>query len=564
MIVAGEEKRRQHREAGWWGDQTLADLFFANARKYPDRLALVDAPNRADFAFGDTHRLTYAEMRTEVERLAGALIAAGIGKDDVIVIQLPNISEFVSLYFAAATIGAIVSPVAVQYRSHELSAMFDIVEPKAFICGTVMKGADHVGTVRPLLGDKTKLMTFGPLAPSDAVDLGAEPEQPELLAAHLAATSVDADDVFTICWTSGTTGIPKGVPRSHNHWVGIAPGTYVTSRLQDGDVMLNPFPLINMASIGGITMSWLRIAGTMVLHHPFDPQVYLKQIATERPSFTIAPPAVLNMLLQNEALLANVDLSSLRTIGSGSAPLAPSMVKGFQDRLNLPVINIFGSNEGMTLITGADDVPDPIERASYFPNGLFLSPFYSNTRQRLMESRLVPPQGGDAITEEGVSGELQIQGPAVFEGYWKAPEQTAAAFTEDGWFKTGDLFQIEQGGRFLRFVGRCKDLIIRGGVNISPEEIDQLLGGHPDLAEACVFSLPDSVMGERIGLAAVPRPGTDVTLESVTSFLKKQDLAVFKLPEKMFFFESLPRNVTNKVMRSEVRELALAMIDKGD
>ena len=564
MIVAGEDKRRLYREAGWWGDQTLADLFFANAQKHPDRLALVDAPNRADFAFGEPRRLTYAEMQTEVERLAGALLAAGIGKDDVVVIQLPNISEFVSLYFAAATIGAIVSPVAVQYRSHELSAMFGIVEPKAFICGTVMKGADHVGTVRPLLGCTNNLMTFGPDAPADALDLDKEPARPEQLLAHRAATKINADDVFTICWTSGTTGIPKGVPRSHNHWVGIAPGTYITSRLQDGDVMLNPFPLINMASIGGITMSWLRIAGTMVLHHPFDPQIYLAQIATERPSFTIAPPAVLNMLLQNDALLAKVDLSSLRTIGSGSAPLAPAMVQGFQERLNLPVINIFGSNEGMSLITASDVVPDPIERASYFPNGLDLTPYYGDTPKRILDSRLVHPEGGAIIEVERIPGELQIRGPTVFEGYWKAPEQTAAAFTEDGWFKTGDLFQIEQGGRFLRFVGRCKDLIIRGGVNISPEEIDQLLGGHPDLAEACVFSLPDSVMGERIGLAAVPRADAQVTLQSVTDFLKAKDLAVFKLPERLFQFDSLPRNVTNKVMRSEVRELALAMIDKGD
>ena len=210
-------------------------------------------------------------------------------------------------------------------------------------------------------------MTVGPGAPADAINLDLEPERPGLLAAHRDATDVDADDIFTICWTSGTTGVPKGVPRSHNHWVAIAPGTYIAARLQDGDVMLNPFPLINMASIGGITMSWLRVAGTMVLHHPFDPQVYLGQIATERPSFTIAPPAVLNMLLQNEELLSTVDLSSLRTIGSGSAPLAPAMVEGFHERLNLPVINIFGSNEGMTLITGPDDVPDPVERASYFP-----------------------------------------------------------------------------------------------------------------------------------------------------------------------------------------------------
>ena len=564
MIVAGEEKRGLYREAGWWGDQTLADLFFANAAMHSDRLALVDAPNRAEFAFGEPKRLNYAELQAEVERLAGALLAAGIGKDDVIVIQLPNISEFVALYFAAATIGAIVSPVAVQYRSHELSTMFDIVEPKAFICGTRMHHADHIGVVRPLLGDSIKLMTVGPDAPADAIDLSSAPSHPDFLAAYGAATTIDADDIFTICWTSGTTGIPKGVPRSHNHWVGIAPGTYITSRLQDGDVMLNPFPLINMASIGGITMSWLRIAGTMVLHHPFDPQIYLGQIATEKPSFTIAPPAVLNMLLQNEALLAKVDFSSLRTIGSGSAPLAPAMVQGFQERLGLPVINIFGSNEGMTLITGPDDVPDPVERASYFPNGLDITPWFGSGPERIMQSRLVPPQGGEPITDEGVPGELQISGPAVFEGYWKAPEQTAAAFTEDGYFKTGDLFQIEQGGRFLKFTGRCKDLIIRGGVNISPEEIDQALGGHPLLAEACVFALPDPVMGERIGVAVVSRNGADVSLDAVTAFLREEDLAVFKLPERLFRFDSLPRNVTNKVMRSEVRELALAMIEKGD
>lgn len=564
MIVAGEEKRRRYREEGWWGDQTLSDLFFANAANHPQRLALVDAPNRADFAFGTPRRLTYGELQAEVERYAGALVAAGIGRDDVIIIQLPNISEFVSLYFAAATIGAIVSPVAVQYRTHELSAMFGIVEPKAFICGTEMKGMDHIGTVRPLLGAHIKLMTIGPDAPSDALDLDVEPSRLDLLADHRAATPIDADDVFTICWTSGTTGIPKGVARSHNHWVGIAPATYVTSQLQDGDVMLNPFPLINMASIGGITMSWLRIAGTMVLHHPFDPQIYLGQIATERPSFTIAPPAVLNMLLQNEALLAKVDLSSLRTIGSGSAPLAPAMVQGFQEKLNLPVINIFGSNEGMSLITAPDVVPDPVERASYFPNGLDLAPYYSDSPKRILESRLVPPAGGEPITDEGVPGELQVRGPTLFDGYWKAPEQTAAAFADDGWFKTGDLFEIAQGGRFLKFTGRCKDLIIRGGVNISPEEIDQLLGGHPELAEACVFSLPDRVMGERVGLAAVPRPGAQVSLESVTSYLKEQDLAVFKLPERLFHFESLPRNVTNKVMRSEVREMALAMIERGD
>ena len=561
MIVAGEDKRRRYRESGWWGDRTFADLFAANAAAHPDRLALVDAPNRADFAFGDPQRLTYAELTAEIDRIAGALVAAGIGKDDVLLVQLPNISEFVTLYFAAAKIGAIVSPAAVQYRSHELTGMIGVVAPKAFVCATQVRGADHVGVARPLLGD-IRLMTFGPNPPADALDLSAAPGDADMLAAHVAATPIDADDIFTICWTSGTTGVPKGVPRSHNHWIAVAAAGYDAMKIQPGDVLLNPFPLINMASIGGITMCWLKSAGTMVLHHPFDPDTFLRQIATERPSLTIAPPAVLNMLLQNEALLASIDLSSLRVIASGSAPLAPAMVRGFQEKLGIVIVNVFGSNEGMSFITGEGDMPDPEKRARLFPRRGRYSPPYAHGLSPNIESRLVPPEGGEPIDADGISGELQIRGPTLFEGYFNAPEQTAAAFTDDGWFRTGDLFEIAEGGDFYRFIGRCKDLIIRGGVNISPEEIDQLLGGHPRLAEACVFALPDATLGERVGVAYVSRDDADVTLAEITDYLREKDLAVFKLPERLFRFDALPRNVTNKVMRNEARATALASLER--
>lgn len=562
MIAAREERRAQFRASGWWGDQTLGSMFLRNAAAHPDRGAIIDAPNRADFAFGEQQRLTYRQMLAEVERLAGALVLAGIGKDDVLLVQLPNLAELVNLYFAAAMIGAVISPAAVQYRSHELSGMIGVIRPKAFICATRVKGCDHVKTIEPLLGDTIHLMTFGPDCPSGALDLSSATGDAKALADHLRSFTGNADDIFTICWTSGTTGAPKGVPRSHNHWIAISPGTYQSADLRDGDVLLNPFPLINMASIGGVTMSWLKVCGTMVLHHPFDAQVFLNQIAVEKPHFTIAPPAILNMLLQNEALLAGVDLSSLRSIGSGSAPLAPAMVKGFQDRFGIMVINIFGSNEGMALVSGPDIVPDPIERASFFPRAPRFVPPFGVQKDSQIETRLVPPGGGEEITSDSISGELQIRGPTIFEGYHNAPEQTAAAFTEDGFFKTGDLFEIAGDGRFYRFVGRCKDLIIRGGVNISPAEIDQLLSSHPRLAEVCVFSLPDAVMGERVGLAYVPRADEDLSLEEITSFLRAQDMATFKLPERLFRFAALPRNVTNKVMRGEVRDSVLVGLEK--
>ena len=144
---------------------------------------------------------------------------------------------------------------------------------------------------------------------------------------------MNADDIVTICWTSGTEGVPKGVPRSHNHWISGSLCHYDGAQIRRGDRLLNPFPLVNMAALGGCFMSWLRAAGTLILHHPFELPVYLQQIATEKPEYAIAPPAVLMMLLQNEALLHGVDLSCLRCIGSGSAPLPPVMIQQLQGAL---------------------------------------------------------------------------------------------------------------------------------------------------------------------------------------------------------------------------------------
>ncbi|MCS6946756.1 MAG: fatty acid--CoA ligase family protein, partial [Steroidobacteraceae bacterium] len=373
----------------------------------------------------------------------------------------------------------------------------------------------------------------------------------------------DADDVYTVCWTSGTEGVPKAVPRSHNEWIAISWAHLEAAAIGPDDRLLNPFPLINMASIGGCFTSWLHAACTLHLHHPLDLTVFLQQIATERITYTVAPPAVLTMILKDERLAAAADLSSVRCIGSGSAPLSEWMIAEYRDRFGIEIVNLFGSNEGVSLVTGPQEAADPGQRARYFPR--FGRPEFSWTARvaQMIETRLIDPSSGAEITVPGLPGELIVRGPTVFSGYIGPPEQTRAAFTEDGFYRTGDLFEIAGDGaeaKFYRYVGRAKQIIARGGMKISPDELDHLLAGHPGIVEAATVGVPDEIMGERVCVVVVPKPGVEVTLSSVAAHLEERGAARYKFPERLVIAERLPRNAMGKVVRGELAALARAAL----
>ena len=190
----------------------------------------------------------------------------------------------------------------------------------------------------------------------------------EAVEAYAAADPNEPNDAVTICWTSGTESEPKGVPRCHIDWLAVGFATTRGARqVTTDDVLLNPFPMINMAGISGMFLPWLLTGCVLVQHHPFDLPTFLGQIAVERATYTCAPPALLWMLLGNEELMATVDVCSLTRIGSGSAPLQPAMVRGWQERHGISVINFFGSNEGIGLLSSPEDFPDPDDRAQFFP-----------------------------------------------------------------------------------------------------------------------------------------------------------------------------------------------------
>ena len=579
MRTTPADKIRDYRARSWWGDTRIHDMFDANAGAQPDRLAIIDAPNRADLVGTTSQRLTFAAVAALIDGYSLSFTRLGLGKDDVLITQLPNIAEYPAIYVAAMRLGIVVSPVPMQFRRHELEQIVRLTTAKAILTIDQLKGADQIGIALSLSTDLGKegislqvlslrSATATTRAPDGAIAFEAAPLDPvstQELRTAVAAADVSADDIATICWTSGTEGTPKGVPRSHNHWYAISFAHLRGAGIQPGEVLLNPFPLINMAAIGGCFMSWMHNGGTLVLHHPLDLPTYLKQIAIERPQYAIAPPALLNMLLKNEALLATVDLSSLRCIGSGSAPLDPEMIAGYHERFGIEICNNFGSNEGVSLISNAENAADPVHRARWFPRFGRDEVRWDPPPPVHIRTRIIDPDTGEEILTAGKPGELQITGPTVFDGYYRAPEVTAQSFTADGWFRTGDLFELcgdADDLRFYRFVGRLKQIIIRGGVKIAPEELDNLLSQMPSVLEGAVASYADPIMGEKICAVVVPKPGAEITLEGICQQFRAAGLAMFKFPERMRIVTQLPRNSVGKVLRGELTRIAESPDDR--
>lgn len=267
------------------------------------------------------------------------------------------------------------------------------------------------------------------------------------------------------------------------------------------------------------------------------------------------------MLLQNEALLEGIDFKRLCRIGSGSAPLSDWMVRGFEEKYGVEIINYFGSNEGAALSGNHIDIPDAALRAQFFPRAGVAGYDWSVSTTRKIKTRLVDMLTGADITTANTPGELRFAGPTIFSGYYRAPELSQRAFDTQGFYKTGDLFEIA-GDRqqYYRYVGRSKDLVIRGGINISSEEIENLLLACPGVSEAAVVGVPDDVLGEKVCACIVAKPDEQVTLELLNAFLtNRKRIARYKLPEYFLALNALPRNPVGKILKRELREQAKAL-----
>jgi acyl-CoA synthetase len=552
------ERIREYRDKGYWNDDMIDALLRERVERHGDIAAIVDPLNRDTLMDGPFRSLTWPQLDEQVCRLAQVLLDEGVTAGDVVGVQLPNTVEIAVAFLAIVRIGAIVAPFPVQYRSYELTHLSHVARAKMFITAVRIgerQAAAELAGRRDSIPSLRSVLAFGSDLPDGVIGLDsriAAADDLSGLAAYLAGWSADPNDCVTICWTSGTESTPKGVQRTHYDWMAMCTSTVEGPGLTADDVLLNPFPMVNMAGINGMFLPWLKVGGLLVQHHPFDLATFLRQIAVYRATYTVAPPALLTALLHNETLLAQADISSLRVLGSGSTPLAPSLLQGWHDKYGIEIINFYGSNEGIALLGTPRDIPDPSVRALYFPRYGAREWSFSMAHKTL--ARIVDPVTGVEISAAGVPGELRIKGPGVFPGYLPA-SGVPDPFDEDGYLKTGDILEIAGDElQYLHYVDRSKDMVVRGGMKISAAELEGFISGHPAVFDVAVVGYPDEVLGERACAVVVPRPGATVTLAEITGYLRGLGIATFKLPERLEIRDELPRNPLGKILKRDLRD----------
>ena len=513
----------RHERSGHWGSETFSTILAARAAAHPDRVAIVDRGRR----------ITYAELRTRIDRVSAGFAALGIGRGDVVTIQLPNWAEFAYVFFALERLGAVANQIGPDFRSREVDYILRFSESRAFVCPASFKGFDYVkmiGELRPGLPDLSAVCVLGgPAGAAGVVSLDALVENAGAVPPPSAGQR--ANDVMRMAFTSGTTGNPKGVIHSHNTTLSTCRTLNADMRVTHDEVFLVYLPLgLNW---GYLTLVQSVMAGARaVLLDQFSARAALELIQRERVTYIPTAPASIIAML-NEPELARFDLRSLRVIITGGASCPIETIREFRARMHGHLIELYGMLEtGFHTYTRLDDDPEAVTgTVGTVSSGLGL--------------RLIDESGRDVAA--GAEGEIAALGASVHLGYHKNPTANAELFTADGWFRTGDLGQFDHAGN-VKIVGRLKEMINRGGKKFFPREIEEILYTHPKILHAAIVGIPDPRLGERNCLCVIPRTGQTLTLDEVVGYLK-DSVATYKLPEAIEIFDELPFTPTGKIQR---------------
>ena len=505
-------------------EATVGELLADAAQAAPDRVALVEggAP------VGARRRWTYADLAGEADRAARRL-AGEFAPGERLAVWAPGVPEWEILQLGAALAGLVLVPLNPAYRATELAHALNLSGATAIFLTREHRGAslaDVLDAARPDVPALRRALFF-----EDWADFCAGN------ADHLPLPAVTATDPAQIQFTSGTTGAPKGVLLNHRGIVNNARLSAQRAGVADGGVWLNPLPMFHTGGCVFNALGSMATRATHVLQPTFDPGTALELIESERVTFLCAVPTMLLAMMEHPDF-ARRDISSLALVLSGGAPVAPELVRRIEETLGVRYVMVYGQTEAgptVTMTGPADAAVDKAETIGYpLPH---------------TEVRIVDSAGG--VVPVGESGELRLRGYGTMLGYFGA-DAGAQPFDEQGWLRTGDLCSMDARG-YLRITGRLKDVIIRGGENISPREVEDALCAHPAVGEAAVVGLPDERYGEQVAAWVRFVPGASAGEEELTGYLRER-LARHKVPTAWWFVDELPRTPSGKVQKFLLRE----------
>ena len=517
--------------------RSVAEVLEERAREHPDRAFLV---------FGD-RRLTYRQVNNRAAALAAALHELGVERGDRVALDLPNWPEFVLSMFAAAKLGAVIVPLNPRYTVPELQYMLRHSEATVVVCAETFNGVDYLQLFENFLTslpDLQYLVTVGEedLWYDDRIyqfeDLESSGEGREVPEVEVNPT----EDTFAIVYTSGTMGKPKGVALTHENLLVTAAATADSLALTPDDVVFGIATVFHVFGIGPGVLGTLIAGAGLVLQEQFDPASALELIERHRVTVHYGVPTVyITEMRENES--AKRDLSSLRAGIVAGAPIGDEMVRRIRTELcpNLCVAYSLTETASTVAMTRVDDPDDK----AVFTVG---RPLPGN------ELRILDLDG--TILPEESLGEIAIRGTGVMKGYYRQPGETAQSFDEDGYFLTGDLGMIDEDG-YLHIVGRRKELIIRGGFNVYPRELEDRLHAHPAVLDVTVVGLPHEVLGEQVCACILPVEGAIITGEEIKDWCRST-LADYKVPDIVRFFDSFPLTGSGKVRRVELARMVSA------
>ncbi|HBE6199372.1 medium-chain fatty-acid--CoA ligase [Escherichia coli] len=529
-LTFNEQRRAAYRQQGLWGDASLADYWQQTARAMPDKIAVVDNHGAS---------YTYSALDHAASCLANWMLAKGIESGDRIAFQLPGWCEFTVIYLACLKIGAVSVPLLPSWREAELVWVLNKCQAKMFFAPTLFKQTRPVDLILPLqnqLPQLQQIVGVDKLAPAtSSLSLS------QIIADNTPLTTAittHGDELAAVLFTSGTEGLPKGVMLTHNNILASERANCARLNLTWQDVFMMPAPLGHATGfLHGVTAPFL-IGARSVLLDIFTPDACLALLEQQRCTCMLgATPFVYDLLNVLEKQPA--DLSALRFFLCGGTTIPKKVARECQ-QLGIKLLSVYGSTESSP--HAVVNLDDPLSRFmhtdGYAAAGVEIK-VVDDARKTL------PP---------GCEGEEASRGPNVFMGYFDEPELTARALDEEGWYYSGDLCRMDEAG-YIKITGRKKDIIVRGGENISSREVEDILLQHPKIHDACVVAMPDERLGERsCAYVVLKAPHHSLSLEEVVAFFSRKRVAKYKYPEHIVVIEKLPRTASGKIQKFLLRK----------